>query len=509
MSDHSSPWRHRGYVAVLDLVSARAGLLPPSCPPSAMEGIDRAMARAGLANDFATYLLRLEQEAPTFDDLIVELTVGETYFFRNPEHFDFVRQEVLPDLETRRGPEHTVRGWSAGCASGEEPYSLAVLLMKEGYGSRMQVRGTDVSRAALSRCEVASYGEWSLRGPWTEQMRPYLRAQGKRYTLAPEVRDHVRFDYLNLADNTWPSHAQGVWSLDIIFCRNVLIYFNRHTIEEVARRLYASLAEGGFLITGPSDPPLMGLAPFETLVTEWGIVYHRPDADRPLQRPVFHSPIQVVPPSVPAAAALPPPPPPPPLPPPPLPLPPPAPEPPPPSLRAPPAEPPAPAAGSGLDEARSALARGDWREAARLASALPGDPDAVGVAIRALANFDAPAAVRACGEASARHPLAAEPRYLESVVLLGLGRLSESERAARQALYLEPGLAVAHLMLGHILRRQGDTAGARRSFNTAATLCATLPPEQPVPLADGERADRLVKVAREELERLEASLEGD
>ena len=181
MSEHVPPWRHPGYVAVLDLVSARAGLLPPSCPPAAMEGIDRAMARAGLAHDFAAYLERLGQDTPTFDDLMVELTVGETYFFRNPEHFDFVRQEVLPDVAGRRGPAHPVRAWSAGCSSGEEPYSLAVLLMKEGLGGRMEVRGTDVSRAALARCEVASYGEWSLRGPWTEQMRPYLRpAPGKR-----------------------------------------------------------------------------------------------------------------------------------------------------------------------------------------------------------------------------------------------------------------------------------------------------------------------------------------
>jgi len=501
VSDPAPPWRHRGYVAVIDHVSVRAGLLPPSCPAAAMEGIDRAMARAGLAGDFDLYLARLAQDAPTFDDLMVELTVGETYFFRNPEHFDFIRQEVLPDVEARRGPLHTVRGWSAGCASGEEPYSLAVLLMKEGYGARMLVRGTDVSRAALSRCEVASYGEWSLRGPWTEQMRPYLRPHGRRYTLAPEVRDHVRFDYLNLAENTWPSRALGLWDMDIVFCRNVLIYFNRATIEDVARRLYATLAEGGFLITGPSDPPLMGLAPFETLVTEWGIVYHRPDSERPLQRPVYHSPIQVVPPQAPppppAPAALPP-------------LPPPPPAPPPRAAAPPPPEPPPPPASpDSLEGARAALARGDWREAARLASALPDDPTAVGVAIRALANVDGAAALRACAEASARHPLAVEPRYLEAVVQLGLGRLNESERAARQALYLEPGLAVAHLMLGHILRRQGDRAGAWRSFTTAASLCATLPPEEPVPLADGERAGRLVKVARDELERLEAAPEGD
>ncbi|WP_257451133.1 CheR family methyltransferase [Archangium lipolyticum] len=475
MSDASQAWRHPGYVAVLDLVAARAGLLPPSCPPAAMEGIDRAMARAGLPGDFTSYLERLAADPATLDDLLVELTIGETYFFRNPEHFLFVRHQVLPELARRRSPGHVVRAWSAGCASGEEPYSLAVLLLEEGYANRMEVRGTDVSRAALSRAHVASYGEWSLRGPEAGRMRPFLQSEGKRYILAPEVRDHVHFGYLNLAEDSWPSPTSGIWGQDIIFCRNVLIYFNRATIAAVARRLHDALAEGGFLIAGPSDPSLSAFAPFETLLTDWGIVYHRPAAGSPPRRTPAPPPPATPPPRAPVVLAPPPPP------------------------------PPEPAAiPEGLEGARRALALGDWREAARRAGALQDDPGAAEVAVRALANLDARAAVRACAEAAARHPLAVELRYLEALLLLGLGHLQEAERAARQALYLEPSLAVAHLMLGHILRRQGDTLGALRSFGTAETLCATLPPDMPVPLSEGERAGRLVEVAREERTRLEA-----
>jgi chemotaxis protein methyltransferase CheR len=455
-----------------------------------MEGIDRAMARAGLSGDFGAYLARLEAEPAALDDLLVELTIGETYFFRTPEHFDFVRHEVLKDLTRRRGPRHVVRAWSAGCSSGEEPYSLAVLLLEEGYSGRMEVWGTDVSRAALARSRVASYGEWSLRGPQADRMRPFLHPEGKRYVLAPEVRESVRFDYLNLAEDTWPSRASGLWAMDIIFCRNVLIYFNRATIEAVARRLHATLAEGGFLILGPSDPPLGKLAPFEALLTDWGVVYRRstgvatatPSRDR-----VFTSPPPPAPP--PARASTPAPV---------LPVakPPPAPAP-------PPAPPPLPAP-DGLEEARQALARGDWHEAALRAGALQHDPVAAAMAVRALANLDPRAAVRACAEAATRHPLAVELRYLEALLLLGLGRPRESERAVRQALYLEPGLAVAHLMLGQLLRHQGDTAGALRAFRTAESLCAMLPEDAPVPLAEGECAGRLGEVARAERTRLES-----
>jgi chemotaxis protein methyltransferase CheR len=491
-SDSPQHWRHPGYVAVIDLVAARAGLLPPSCPAAAMEGIDRAMARAGLA-DFPTYLARLEADAALLDDLLVELTIGETYFFRNPEHFAFVRHEVLPDVRRRLGPTHVVRAWSAGCASGEEPYSLAVLLMEEGYGQQMEVRATDVSRAALARARVASYGEWSLRGPEARRMRPFLHPEGRRYTLDAQVRGRVHFGYLNLADDTWPSPAHGLWSLDIIFCRNVLIYFNRATIEAVARRLHASLADGGFLIAGPSDPPLGAYAPFETVLTDWGIVYHRP---APGEARRAHSVLHVPPPA-----------PPPPAPPPPLPPPVRPPAPPPVAFTPPAPAAPAPIGVPELEGAQRALAAGDWREAARLAGAHTEDAGAEAVAIRALANLEPLAAVRLCAEAATRHPLAVELRYLEALLLLGLGRLEESERAARQALYLEPSLAVAHLMLGHILRRQGDTAGARRAFRTAESLCATLPPETPVPLGDGERAGRLAEVARAEHTRLDEALE--
>ncbi len=494
MMDGTQSWRHPGYVAILDLVAARAGLLPPSCPPAAMEGIDRAMARAGLSQDFEGYLARLEADPATFDDLMVELTIGETYFFRNPEHFDFVRHEVLQDLARRRGPGHVVRAWSAGCASGEEPYSLAVLLLEEGYGNRMEVWGTDVSRAALARARVATYGEWSLRGPQAYRMRPFLHQEGRRYSLAPKVRDRVRFGYLNLAEDTWPSAASGIWGMDIIFCRNVLIYFNRPTIQAVARRLYASLADGGFLIPGPSDPSFIGLAHFETVLTDWGVVYRRPVAGataKPTPRHVdTPSWVPVTPP--------------PPLPPPPAPVARPLSPPPPPAPLAP-APPPTASTGPGeLEGARQALSRGDWREAARQAGALQEDPGAAAMAVRALANLDAQAAVRACAEAITRHPLAVELRYLEALLLMGLGRLAESERAARQALYLEPTLAVAHLMLGHILRRQGDMEGALRAFRAAESLCARLPEDAPVPLADGDRAGRLVEVARAERTRLEA-----
>ncbi|WP_426755554.1 CheR family methyltransferase [Myxococcus sp. Y35] len=596
------PWSHPGYTEVLALVEERAGLVPPSCPASAEEGIARAMARAGL-KDFDAYRVRLLEEPAALDDLLIELTVGETYFFRTPEHFEHLRGVVLPDLRERHGPDHTARIWSAACSSGEEPYSIAALLMTEGWEQHMAVYATDVSRGALARARKAHYGDWSLRGNWADRMRAHLRAEGRRYVLSPEVQKHVRFSYLNLALDTWPSPESGIWKLDVIFCRNVLIYFNRPTIEAVARRLHDALEEGGYLFTGPSDPPLGGLAPLESVLTEWGVLYRRPLPGASLSAPFPsalptswtgavggepggsatgaleawspsstgvpgpHGAATVTAPAwgrdgslagsmggtgpAPASQAMSP------------------------GQSAPgtggpgsvpmptaaeprragpgmagpgaapgpaamgpgrsapgadtvtaptdsgpgasshsfPASPPllaekqprAPSAAA-MQAARQSLARGHWREAAQHLGALGEDPDAAALAVRALANLDAPAAVYACAEAATRHPLVAGLRYLEALLLLGQGRLADAERAVRQALYLEPTLIVAWLILGRVLRRHGDTAGAVKAWREAEQLCTALPPDAPVPHADGESASRLAEVARGERSRMEAAL---
>jgi chemotaxis protein methyltransferase CheR len=134
-------------------------------------------------------------------------------------------------------------------------------------------------------------------------------------------------------------------------------------------------------------------------------------------------------------------------------------------------------------------------------------PEAAVAAVRALANVDPRQAVSVCAEAAARHPLNAELRYLEAVLLLGQGRLGEAERAARQVLYLDGSLAAAHFTLGIVLRRLGDTAGALRAFRTTERLCAAMAPDALVPLAEGERAEVLAQGARAQRERLEAAEE--
>ncbi|MBX3466413.1 MAG: hypothetical protein KF878_05880 [Planctomycetes bacterium] len=251
--------------ALLDLLRGRFGLEFPEHRWDRVEEAAALVTGAATADEAATAAAK---DPALLDALLDRLTVGETYFFREPEQFRVLADEVLPDLRRRRG-EGEVRAWSAGCASGEEAYSLAMALLAARV-ERARVLATDVSPAALRLARAATYGPWSLRGLGARRALPFLEAQGRTWAVAPRARDLVTVERLNLAADPYP---QG---LDLIFCRNVLIYLDAHAVARVARGLHAALAPGGWLFVAATDPPLRALAPFEEVATTAGRVYRRP-----------------------------------------------------------------------------------------------------------------------------------------------------------------------------------------------------------------------------------------
>jgi chemotaxis protein methyltransferase CheR len=487
-------WSHPAYEDVVLALGRKTGLsFAPARHVSVEQGIRRAMRRAG-TSDLVVYRNAIDQEGQALDDLIVELTVGETWFFREPAQLAFIRSEVLPGLQrAARVPDQPgpcVRAWSAGCASGEEAYTLAILLEEAGVGDRAWVLATDISQAALARARQAVYTNWSLRGDGAVQARPYLQARGDKQVVAEAVRRRVTFAHLNLARDVYPSFATGAWGMDLILCRNVLIYFDPETVRAVAGRLFATLAPGGWLFTASSDPPLGSFAPFQTVLTDQGVFYRRPGSAG-LLLPAFPPADSVVAATVPVK--------------PPLPL-----------ESAPvfappvslPSTVPAPETNLSrvkrdnvepLTEARAAFARGDYDQVLDLTAPLTADAEASALRVRALANLDHARAERESAAAVSRHPLRADLHYLRGTLLLGVGKTAEAAQAIRKALYLDRSLAVAHCALGNILEQCGDAAGARRAYRNARALCAARAADEEIPLADGERAGRLAEAARARL----------
>lgn len=261
--------------AVARLVTARTGLaFPPHRLGAVPIAIENAMRRCGLA-DVQNSLVHLAKDGPPLAALVDELTVGETFFFRDAVQFDFIRRVILPDILRRNGAMPWLWVWSAGCASGEEAYSLAILFEQEGLATRTRIFATDLSHAALAKARAGIYGGWSLRQwPGVPLTRYFVRCRG-RYRIAERLRASLAFTPLNLAADPYPGMRPDAPVLDLILCRNVLIHLDPAWISVIAQRLFAALADGGWLVTGASDPPLGRHAPFEVIASEAGLVYRR------------------------------------------------------------------------------------------------------------------------------------------------------------------------------------------------------------------------------------------
>jgi chemotaxis protein methyltransferase CheR len=239
-----------------ELVRARTGLAPARRDEAARQRVlGLAMQRAGV-RDEAAYLRLLERDTRAFDELIADLTVPESYFFRDPPHYELLRQEVLPGILRARAPDHVLELWSAGCAGGEEPYSLAILLEQEKLSERGRVLGTDVSRRAIARAQRAQYARWSLRATSPRDLERYFEPQGQEFALVSRIRERVRFQQHSLTASGYPRPQTRLYGFDLVLCRNVLIYFDAPTKSRVLNALAAQLQPDGVLYLGGAETVL-------------------------------------------------------------------------------------------------------------------------------------------------------------------------------------------------------------------------------------------------------------
>lgn len=444
---HTAQIHTAAVVAVEAALRARTGLVLGG---ERRADLSRSLDKAMGAIDPAQWAARLETDTALFDRVVADVTVGETYFFRDPAHFAFLRETFLPAF--RRRAARNLRAWSAGCSSGEEPYSLAILF--DGAGVGANILATDISCPALDKARAGIYGRWSLRGDGArlvgDALRPCARSRTETFEVSDRLKRQVKFVQMNLAtDGDLSVAAAG--AMDVIFCRNVLIYLEPAAIRRIARRFYDVLGEGGVLLTGPSDPLLADAAPFTCEYTSHGVIYHKKSGHKK-NRPGTGA-------SLPAAIPLPE-----------DPLPP-APSPPPLPVR------------DNRDDAAPAAARVD-------------DAAAAVLAIHARANAgDGEQAVVLAARAAKTHPASREVSYLHGILLMNLGRFDEADTVLKRVVYLDPALAVVHFTLGNLRLRMGDLAGARRAFTAAHKAAAARPADEVLALSEGETAGQLALAA--------------
>lgn len=207
--------------------------------------------------EYLERLKKISSNSLLLADLIAAITVGESYFFRDKHQMSLLEAFILPELIERNKNRHRLKIWSAGCSSGEEIYTIAMLLVQLLPNSGrwdLQLLGTDINANALEKANVGVYNQWSMRSIPEEYSKRYFVKSGRVYNLNPEIRNMVSFKYLNLSDNTYPSILNGTQEMDLILCRNVLIYFDENLVTKIMKKLSLCMTDDAFLLLGASDP---------------------------------------------------------------------------------------------------------------------------------------------------------------------------------------------------------------------------------------------------------------
>jgi chemotaxis protein methyltransferase CheR len=447
---------------------------------------DLRRGMAGAANEFgfrevtecAAWLLSAPATQAQLRVLAAHLTIGETYFFRDPQIIQALATRVLPELiRARRGVDQRLRIWSAGCCSGEEPYSLAILLheaLPDLHEWEVTVTATDINSRALQKAEAGNYGAWSFRGaPPGLKERYFDRTADGRYAIAPQIRKLVKFAYLNLVDDAGACGADGI---DLILCRNVLMYFTPQQAGKVIGNLRRALVKGGWLVVSPSEA---SQALFPDFVTENfpGAILYRKDSSAAarIRQPSGCAPFDETPGSVTPAMDTP------------LPATPPA-------TLFEPAQPEPP----GFGTAASLYQQGRYAETAETLlcsfARHPPTSQAYSLLTRALANLGQLAdALNWCERWIAADKLDAAGHYLRAVILLEQGAAERARSPLQRAVYLDPDFVLAHFALGNLARSSGKSAAADKHFTNALRLLHRQPADALVPESDGLSVRRLTE----------------
>lgn len=421
------------------------------------------------------HFLATEPTREQIEILASHLTIGETYFFREPQSFKALAETVLPPLIAARrqaGTRH-LRIWSAACSTGEEAYSVAMLLdglIPDIALWNITILATDINPRSLRRATEGRYGEWSFRGVDATIRQKYFESQDGRQVIIPRIRRMVSFAYHNLAEDLYPSVTSNTNAMDIIFCRNVLMYFSFDRARQVVANLHNSLVEGGWLVASSVEGSTELFQPFVNAQLP-GATFYRKAAGAAALPSVLPSTLVV--PILPAPPTL-------------------APAPPPLSPQGP---------DDLLAQVQPLYQQGRYREAIALLRADPVVLEADGTALAMLARLHAnegrlEEAALWCQRALSLDRTAPERHYLLAMISQERGELKQAAEALRRALFLDPGFVLAHFALARLALGEGRVADARRHYRNTLDLLRRHAPEDTLPESDGLTVGRLTEIIR-------------
>lgn len=434
------------------------------------------------------YLLKVSKQSndsPLLEHLVAGVTVGETYFFRDKNQMQWLSGIILPKLIAmkRSQKDLSLRIWSAGCASGEEVYTICMLLLEllpDIKKWRLQILGTDINMGSLQKALCGVYSEWSMRAISLHMKQKYFRKEHNQYRIENEVRDLARFNYLNLNTDTYPALFNGTNAQDLILCRNVLIYFDSILIHPLMLKLNHSLIPGGCLLLGASDPIMIEKTDF--IVHHEEVIYFTRATEsqysaplaRPPKKPSLISRLLV---KRKAGTLL------------------------------TPTQPIPIASETSIDKNKInlLLKKGLWQEAIEAIEHFELNDKKnkylLNSKAQAYANLgELDKSLAACQESLKLDSTDRDTHFILALTLTELDRLEEAEKAFRKTLFLDRLFAIGHFQLGLLLLRKKQHEMGLKSLKNALTIAVSRKPTESVPGYQELNYGKLSEIFKHEIE---------
>ena len=271
-----------GLKPILDYLLEKRGFDFSGYHPAMLERRIGQRLTATSSKDFGDYLCCLQRNAPELDRLLDVLTINVSRFFRDTLTFELIADRILPAMvrDKIQARDHSLRVWSAGCARGEEPYSLAIifheLLRKEEVAMNLHLFATDIDGGALVDAGGALYPLSSVENIKHRLLTKYFTPEGISFRLMPEIKERVTFSLYDMLDKKHGVPPESVFgNFDLVVCRNLLIYFNTEYQETIFEKLYHSLANHGYLILGEAEAPTMTYRRHFSRVLDFSPIYRK------------------------------------------------------------------------------------------------------------------------------------------------------------------------------------------------------------------------------------------
>jgi len=435
-----------------------------------------------------TWLTHTNWNPGTLEILVSHLTIGETYFFREKPGLEHFTGTIIPKiLSERRGKNQEIRIWCAGCCTGEEPYTLAVLLhetIPDISQWKITLIASDINPQFLLRARNGHYNQWSFRETPQALKNKYFTTTGKGWKVNDEIQKMVTFLELNLAKDHYPSTTNNLHDFDVIFCRNVLMYFTANQIKRISNRFYRAVNENGWLITSAVEINDDYFSDFTCHHSEKGSFYQKltlikPVSSAPLKVTVTHPKM-----ARPKAVVR---------------------------IKTPEkidkrlseqVKKPAKvnhAKDLSINDLNRLVDQGNYQEFLKVYQTMDKkamwQPEVMMLKIKSLASLGQLTEARQAGEELLSQDSAdVRSYYLMASICLDENDPAQAETMLKRALYLDPNHLMSHFLLGNLYNRQGKKQLSERHFRNARTILASYDQNQIVPESEGLTAGRILSM---------------